>query len=575
MTAVADEAHRAANAANAIRALMLLGALQALTLAVYFAAARGVPGLAEGVTLTATVSFPFACAALAAQGLSLRATGSVANVLSQCCLMAAVATTGGLLSPFLPVFVTLPNASFSAVGAAGVARLGLGAILGCTLVAGLDHGGLLPAYGIDPALFGRARFILLVHSVAVMVVVGLGIETSRRRTVKQLALAKERAEAASRTKSEFLAMMSHELRTPLAGLIGALTLAREDSKDARAREDLGIAASSAESLRALLDDILDLSQVEAGRLTLRPEPVMPVTVIRDVVALFTPAARAKGIALTSEFGPGVDLGVEADALRLRQVLSNLIGNALKFTAAGSITVTTTVTDGDGARVLRIAVADTGIGMDEGQLARLFEPFVQVHDRRRRAVGGTGLGLVISRAVMREMGGTLELESARDVGTTARIVASLPPVAAIVPPDPAIPASPASDVRPLRVLVAEDTPILGQIIIALLEREGCTAVLACDGLAAVKALADGGFDLALMDVNMPVLDGIEATRRIRALGTAAAAMPIYGLSAAAFTSDVDEAINAGMDGYAIKPVRPDELRAILARVRSGQVRGPQA
>lgn len=575
MSAVADETHRAATAANAVRALMLLGAMQAATLAVYLAAARGAPGLAEGVALAATLIFPFACAALAAQGLSLRATGSVANVLSQCCLTAVVATTGGLLSPFLPVFVTLPNASFSAVGAVGVARLGLGALLGCTLVAGLDHGDLLPAYGLDPALFGRARVILLVHSVAVMVVVGLGIETSRRRTVKQLALAKERAEAASRAKSEFLAMMSHELRTPLAGLIGALTLAREDSRDARAREDLGIAASSAESLRALLDDILDFSQVEAGRLTLRPEPVLPVTVIRDVVALFTPAARAKGIALTSDFGPGVDLGVEADALRLRQVLSNLIGNALKFTAVGSITVTATVTDGDHARTLRIAVADTGIGMDEGQLARLFEPFVQVHDRQRRAVGGTGLGLVISRAVMREMGGTLELESARDVGTTARLVVSLPPVAAPAPSEPAAPASPATDGRPLRVLVAEDTPILGQIIIALLEREGCTAVLAPDGLAAVQALADGGFDLALMDVNMPVLDGLEATRRIRALGTAAAALPIYGLSAAAFTSDAEEAIHAGMDGYAIKPVRPDELRAILARVRSGHVREPQA
>lgn len=547
--------------------------MQTAVIAVYLVAARGTPELVEAIVLTVCVVYPFVFAGLARR-LSLHLIDRAGTAFALGCTTAIVAATGGLLSPFLPVFVTIPSASFSASGAAGVARLGIGALLGLTVVTVLDLTGTLPAYGIDPEMLPRARVMLLVHSLAVMVAVGLGFETSRRRSLRQLARAKKSAEAGSQAKSDFLAMISHEVRTPLAGLVGALSLAIEETEESETRDRLSLAASCAESLRALLDEILDFSRVEAGRMTIRPEPVAPKTILRAVTSLFTPAAEAKGIDLQMKLGPGMELGVMVDALRMRQVLANLVGNSLKFTERGSITVTGSVAPSSGGRLLRVEVRDTGVGMSPEQLARLFEPFVQVHERG--GGGGTGLGLVISRAIVSQMGGTLELRSEPGVGTSAHVEVLLPEADAPEPePGQVEQDRPTSGGRPLRVLVAEDTPVLRQVIASLLRREGCSIVFAGDGHEAVEAAQSETLDLVLMDVHMPGLDGLEATRRIRALGPITASIPIYGLSAGAFASNQEEALAAGMTGYLVKPVQAQDLRALLGTVRGSREANPAA
>jgi len=552
--------------ADVIRSLLLLGVIQTGTIAVYLAAARGAPGPLEALVLAAYTAYPFIFAGIVPQ-LSLPLVERAGTTIALGSTIAIVAATDGLRSPFLPVFLTIPSASFSASGAARIARLGVCALLGLGLVALLDLSGSLPAYGIAPEMLPRARAMLVAHSLAVMTILGLSLETARRSSLRELARSKKNAEAENEAKSDFLAMISHELRTPLAGLAGALSLALEETAEPETRARLSLAASCAESLRALLDELLDLSQIEAGQMTIRPEPVTPKTILREVTSLFTPAAEAKGIELRTKLGPGMELGVMLDALRMRQVIANLVSNSLKFTERGSITVTGDALNSGDDRLLRVEIRDTGVGMSSEQLARLFEPFAQVHERR--AGSGTGLGLVISRSLIAQMGGTLELRSEPGVGTSARIELLLPAVDAPAPElaPKASGAQPKTDGRPLRVLIAEDTPVLRHVIASLLHREGCTTAFAGDGHEAVRALEAETFDLVLMDVHMPELDGLEATRQIRALGPATATIPIYGLSAGAFASNKEEALSAGMTGYLVKPVQARDLQALLATVRS--------
>ena len=316
----------------------------------------------------------------------------------------------------------------------------------------LELMGLLPPGPLSGEALSNARFVLYVHCIVMFVVVGLGVEVMRASSVRKLAKARDAAEAASRAKGGFLAMMSHEIRTPLAGLLGALTLAHEESQEPETRERLALATSSAETLRALLDDVLDFSRIEAGRLTLEPIPSTPRAIVREVVSLFSSAARAKGVELGALFGEGSDLGVLVDPLRLRQVLSNLVGNAVKFTEVGAIEVEVHVSAReDDKRLVRFVERDTGAGMTPSQLARLFQPFVQVHERG--GGGGTGLGLTISRAIMEQMGGKLALTSIAGEGTEASVDVALPVART---PEPSVASSAVrdtSELATLRVLVA--------------------------------------------------------------------------------------------------------------------------
>lgn len=556
------------------RALLVLGVLQLIALTLYLIAARGVPAVGEGAAIGVGLAYPFVFSALTWRGIAVRLSSLLATGFALCCTTAIVATTGGLASPFIPIFVTMPSASFSDDAAKGVLRLGLLAALGIAAVTLLDGLSLLPAYDIAPEMLGRARLLMLLHSVVVMVAVGAAAEVTRRRVMRSLGHAKENAEAANRAKSSFLAMMSHELRTPLAGMMGALSLAEEETRESQTRERLALASSAAESLRALLDDVLDFSRIEAGRLTIQPEPVAVATLIDEVRALFKPAAQAKGITLLATAHPGAERGVRVDALRMRQVLSNLVGNSIKFTDTGTITLEAWLEDRGAQRLLRVVVRDTGIGMNDEQLARLFAPFVQVHERG--GGGGSGLGLVISRSIIEAMGGSLALRSERGAGTEARIEVLLPAAElSEAAPRPVVRANASSEGdATLRVLVAEDAPVLRRIIEAMLRKERCVVTFAHDGQEAVRIAGEERFDLILMDVHMPALDGLEATKRIRTIHSGTEkSTPIFGLSAGAFASHQQEALDAGMDGYLVKPVEIQALRGLLQRVRRGEVAPP--
>lgn len=549
-----------------LRALLLLGVLQVLGTIAYLALARGWPALSEALALAFANGSPFVCAFALKLKAPRHYVSSAAALVAFFCALKLNFVTGGLASPFITLFLTLPSGAFSAFGARGVLGLALLAMCGYGLVF-LGHTvGWVEPPPIEDALLNRGRLILLVYCVSVFAIVGVGVEKARAMTTRALARQRDRANAANQAKSNFLAMMSHELRTPLAGLTGALSLAVDETQDKLMRERLALALSSAASLRALLDDVLDFSRIEAGRMQLKPEPVAPSRLVHEVVALFTPAARLRESELVEDIDAGMALGVNVDGLRFRQVLSNLVGNAIKFTEKGRVTVRARTKDLGETRDIEIEVIDTGVGMTAEQLEKLFEPFVQVHERG--GGGGSGLGLVISRALITQMGGTLDLESKKGEGTRAIIRVSLPvselPPEEIAPHKPSVPAP----AERLRVLVAEDTPILRIVIDAMLRYEGCDVTFANDGAEAVHLAEHERFDLIFMDVHMPVLDGLSAARAIRKSTGRAARLPIIGLSAGAFAENERTALEAGMDGYLVKPVNREELAAVIQRVRAG-------
>lgn len=564
--------HDSVNTAT-LRALLLLGVLQVVGSIFYLAAVRGWPALPEALALAFANASPFVCASALKLRVPRPYVSTAAALIAFGCALKLNFVTGGLASPFVALFLTLPSGAFSGFGARGVLGLALLAVCGYGLVFVGHAVGWVDPPPIEDALLNRGRLILFIYCVAVFAIVGIGVEQARAATTRALARERDRAAAASRAKGDFLAMMSHELRTPLAGLTGALSLAADEAEDPRLRERLALALSSAASLRTLLDDVLDFSRIEAGRMQMRPEPVAPARIVREVVALFTPAAEMRGSKLVEDVDAGMALGVSVDGLRLRQVLSNLVGNAIKFTEKGQVTVRGRTKDQGEMRALEIEVLDTGVGMSAEQLSKLFEPFVQVHERG--GGGGSGLGLVICRALIVQMGGSLDLESEKGKGTRAIIRVSLP--VSDLPPEVVAPRAPvvrAPEER-LRVMVAEDTPILRQVIDLMLRHEGCDVIFAHDGEEAIRLANQERLDLIFMDVHMPVLDGLSAARAIRKSEGPAARVPIIGLSAGAFAENERTALDAGMDGYLVKPVDRAEFAAVIGRVRAERVKANES
>jgi signal transduction histidine kinase/HPt (histidine-containing phosphotransfer) domain-containing protein/ActR/RegA family two-component response regulator len=431
----------------------------------------------------------------------------------------------------------------------------------------------------------------------------IGVVVGRARTATRIAFERERraaahtqveraraeqlavdAEAANLAKSAFLAAMSHELRTPMNGIIGMTALLQQTPLEGAQKDDLRTIDVCGQALLAIIDDILDFSKIEAGKLELQAAPFDVRRCVDDAVTVVSARARDKGLAVVSTVDPRVPREAVGDGARVRQIVLNLLGNAVKFTATGEVRVTVDVEDFQAPAPslssslspsptprLRFTVRDTGIGIPENRLDRLFKPFSQVDGSTERVYGGTGLGLAICARLVGLMGGVITVESTPERGSAFTFVLPLPEAPVVTAaPDARASALPASSPagshhRPLRVLLAEDNPVNQLVGRRMVESMGHTVTLAPDGREALTLLNRARFDVVLVDVQMPEIDGIELAKRVVAEWSPAERPRLIALTASATTTERDACLAAGMDDFLTKPIRIEHLQAALARV----------
>lgn len=397
----------------------------------------------------------------------------------------------------------------------------------------------------------------------------------------QLRAAFDAAEDANRAKSEFLATMSHEIRTPMNGILGMAAVLTESSLTPQQQSNVAIIRDSGEALLGILNDILDLSKIESGGFTLDETDFLPKDLLRSATTLWSSQAAAKGLEFVTECGSDPAYMLNADVSRIRQILHNLISNAIKFTETGRIMVRFDHSESveSDRLTLRFAVIDTGIGLAHDQAERIFQPFVQGDGSTTRRFGGTGLGLAICRKLSMLLGGEIGVDSSPGAGSTfwftvtarrgAAHAAATPtdtePVGSSAPEKPE---TTGTDMRPFdgaRILVVDDNPINQKLTGALLTPLAAEIDFADNGRQALEAVQAARYDIVLMDVQMPEMDGLEATQAIRELpDPAVARLPIIALTANAMRGDREKYIEAGMDDYLSKPISPDTLLATVTR-----------
>ncbi len=419
-----------------------------------------------------------------------------------------------------------------------------------------------------PPLVGGPRVVLLVGTVGmsagVLVLLATQLAGAAHRSQAELekanlalATARDAAAASSEAKSAFLAAMSHEIRTPMNGILGVAGMLLESELDRRQRDFVETIRDSSNALVDLVEDILDFSRIEAGRMRIEASPFEPVAIVRQVADLLRVRAREKGLRLEVEIGNRVPGRVIGDGGRLRQILFNLVGNAVKFTHAGHITVRVQCherTPRDA--VLRVEVEDTGIGIPRDDLGRIFDRFTQLGGNASDRAAGTGLGLSITKHVVDLMDGTISVESEVGAGTRFRVDLRLPVETTIASIDEDIPGLPAA-----RILLAEDNPVNRKVALAMLDHLGCLGDTADNGELAVRLALAHAYDLILMDLEMPIMDGVEATRRLRAAGYTG---PIVAMTAHVLPEVRRRCEDAGMNDFLEKPVRVQSIHRVLAR-----------